>query len=169
MEVTKIFDGAKTIHIETDKRQVAFKTENISITSKLIEKYIKSLTRLFTDEYKLTALIDKNNLFEVVKRISAITSDVTHGMFFSFSGSQLTVTSLETEYGKGMEVIDDVQYNGEPIDIIFNSKHLMEILSNITADKVTFAMNTKAQPALILPENKEAKYLLVPISMEKLS
>jgi DNA polymerase III sliding clamp (beta) subunit (PCNA family) len=45
----------------------------------------------------------------------------------------------------------------------------MEILANISADKVTFAMNTKSHPALILPDNGEAKYLLVPISMEKIS
>ncbi|MDR2884974.1 MAG: DNA polymerase III subunit beta [Deferribacteraceae bacterium] len=169
LEVVKILDGAKNIHLETDKKQVAFKTDSISITSKLIEKYIKSLTRLFNEEYRNTALIDKGNLFEVVKRISVITSDVTHGVYLSFAGSQLTITSMETEYGKGQEVIDDVEYSGEPMDIIFNAKHLMEILSNITSERVKFAMNSKLQPALILPDNQASKYLLVPIAMEKIS
>jgi DNA polymerase-3 subunit beta len=168
-DIIKIFDGAKSIHLETDKKQVSFKTENIAITSKLIEKYIKSLTRLFGDEYKNRALIDKNELSEVVKRISVITSDVTHGVKCAFAGNQLTITSLETEYGQGMENIEGVEYAGEPMEIIFNAKHLMEILLNISASNVTFAMNGKVQPALILPDNDEAKYLLVPISVEKIS
>ena len=138
------------------------------MSSKLIEKYIKSLTRLFQIEYNLRASINRSMLAEVVRRISAITSEITHGVQLSFNGNQLTVTSLETEHGKGNEIIDNVQFEGEQIDIIFNARHLLEILTNTNAENITFAMNTKTQPALILPDNNEAKYLLVPISIEKL-
>ncbi len=168
-DITKIFENADSVHVITDKRQISFNTDNVTITSKLIDKYIKSLTRLFQTEYKLTALMDRNELTEVVRRISAITSEITHGLLFSFQNSQLTVSSLETEHGKGTEIVDGVDFKGEAIDIIFNAKHLLEILTNTDSPKVTFAMNSKTQPALILPDNGEAKYLLVPISIEKLA
>ena len=169
LDMMRIFEGAPSIQVETDKRQILFKTENMSVSSKLIEKYIKSITRLFSVEYKLNAKIDRQLLSEVVKRISAITSEITHGILFSFTSSNLTVTSLETEHGKGMEVVEGIEFDGEAMDIIFNAKHLLEILSNIQTDTVNFAMNSKAQPALILPESGDAKYLLVPISVEKLT
>jgi DNA polymerase-3 subunit beta len=169
LDVVRIFEGAGKVKVETDRRQILFSTESMSVSSKLIEKYIKSITRLFTAEYKLNAKINRQTLMEVVKRISSITSEITHGVQLSFSGSNLTVMSLETEHGKGMEVIEGIAFDGEATEIIFNAKHLLEILSNTAADEVTFAMNAKVQPALILPDNGEAKYLLVPISIEKLS
>ncbi|MDR2868879.1 MAG: DNA polymerase III subunit beta [Deferribacteraceae bacterium] len=169
LDIIKIFDGAGPITIETDKRQIIFKTASLSMTSKLIEKYIRNLTRLFLIEYNLRATINRTLLMEVVRRISAITSEITHGVQLSFASNQLTVTSLETELGKGNEVIEGVQFESEPIDIIFNARHLLEILGNTNAENIEFAMNTKTQPALILPDNQEAKYLLVPISIEKLS
>ena len=168
IDIIKIFENAENIYVATDKRQISFSTEDITITSKLIDKYIKSLTKLFQNEYKLTALMNREELAEVVRRISAITSEQTYGLLFSFQNSQLTVSSLETEHGKGIEIIDDVEFKGEAIDIIFNAKHLLEILSNTDSPKVTFAMNSKTQPALILPDSGDAKYLLVPISIEKL-
>ena len=169
LDIIRIFEGVPSITIETDRRQILFKTDSMSVSSKLIEKYIKSITRLFSVEYKLNAKMNRQVLSEVVKRISAITSEITHGILFSFTGANLTVTSLETEHGKGMELIEGIEFDGETIDIIFNAKHLLEILSNITTDTVRFAMNSKAQPALILPESDDAKYLLVPISVEKLT
>ncbi len=167
LDLLKIFEGVEKIHIETDKRQILFSTENITLTSKLIEKYVKSLTRLFQVEYKISALISRIVLSEVVKRISAITSETTHGVLLSFKDNTLTVNSLETEHGLGTEVIDGIEFDGEMIDIIFNARHLLEILANTTSEKVRFAMNSKNQPALILPEDSDAKYLLVPIAIER--
>ena len=169
LDVIKIFENSKNICIATDKRQISFSTENITITSKLIERYIKSLTRLFQTEYNLKALINREELAGVVRRIAPITSEITHGLLFSFQNSLLTISSLETEYAKGTETMDGIEFNGEAIDIVFNAKHLLEILSNIDSPEITFAMNSKTQPALILPDNGSAKYLLVPISIEKIT
>ncbi|MDR0455024.1 MAG: DNA polymerase III subunit beta [Deferribacteraceae bacterium] len=168
-DIIKIFENAEKIRVITDKRQISFSTDNITITSRLIEKYIKSITRLFLAEYKLKAIMNREKLIGVVKRIAPITSELTHGLLFSFQNSQLTVTSPETENGKGTEIMDGIEFEGENIDIVFNAKHLLEILSNIDSPEVVFAMNAKTQPALILPVNDCVKYLLVPISIEKIT
>ena len=168
LDIIKIFDNAEKIEVETDRRQISFSTKNITVTSNLIEKYIKSLSRLFQAEYKLKAQLNREEITGVVKRIAPMASELTNGLQFSFQGSQLTVSSLESEYGKGVATIDGIIYEGEAIDIVFNAKHLLEILQNITSAAVIFEMNSEKQPVLILPDNGEAKYLLVPISIEKI-
>jgi len=169
LDIIKIFENAENIHVITDRRQISFGMENVTITTRLIEKYIKSITRLFQVEYSLKAVMNREELIGVVKRIAPITSEQINGLFFSFQNSQLTVSSHETEYGKGTEVMDGVDFKGEAIDVVFNTKHLLEILSNIETPEVIFAMNTKTQPVLILPNNGKVKYLLVPITIEKIT
>ncbi|WP_022851410.1 DNA polymerase III subunit beta [Limisalsivibrio acetivorans] len=167
MELMKILDDEEEIEIETDKKQVMFKTGSIVIYSKLIEKYIKSITKLFDSEYPIKAKLNRKLFAEVVRRVSTITSEITHGVVLSFEDGNLSVNSLETEYGQGHELIEDVVYEGEPMDIIFNARHILEIVSNIDTDYFTLQMQGRRNPAIIVPEDEDYKYLVVPISIDK--
>lgn len=166
-ELMKILDNEEFIELETDRKQVQFKTGNITIYSKLIEKYIKSITKLFTTEYPIKAKLNRKEFINVIRRISTITSEVTHGVVLSFSPERLTVYSLETEYGKGEETMEDMEFNNDNMEIIFNSKHLMEIVNNIDTDYFTLEMMGRRNPAVIKPEDDSYKYLVVPISIDK--
>jgi len=167
MELMKILEQDEYIEIETDRKQIIFKIGEIKIFSKLIEKYIKSITKLFTNEFPLQAKLNRAEFLDVIKRVSTITSEVTHGVKLSFKPGTLTVYSLETEYGTGSESIDDFEYSGEQIDIIFNSKHVAEMISNIESDYFHLHMMGERNPAVILPESGEYKYLVVPISINR--
>lgn len=167
MELMKILDQDEYVEIETDRKQITFTIGEVKIFSKLIEKYIKSITKLFTNEYPLKAKLNRVEFLDVIKRVSAITSEVTHGVVLSFKPGTLTVYSLETEYGTGNETIDDFEYNGQPIDIIFNAKHVAEMISNIDTDYFHLQMMGERNPAVIMPELGEYKYLVVPISINR--
>jgi len=167
IEVIKIIDGNETVTIETDKKQIVFKIGKTQIYSKLIEKYIKSIASLFNAEYPTTAKLPKNEFIDVLKRVSSITSEITHGVVLSFSNGKLSVYSLETEYGLGHDFIENLEFSGEDLDIIFNSKQLIEILSAVDTDFVELKMNGRKSPALIVPQDNWYKYLVVPLTIEQ--
>jgi len=167
MELLKVLDQDEYVEIETDRKQIVFTIGEIQIFSKLIEKYIKSITKLFTNDFPLKAKLNRAEFLDVIKRVSAITSEVTHGVVLSFQAASLTIYSLETEYGTGNETIDDYEYNGQPMDIIFNAKHVAEMVSNVDTDYFHLQMMGERNPALILPESGEYKYLVVPISINR--
>ncbi|GAB1536084.1 DNA polymerase III subunit beta [Geovibrio sp. ADMFC3] len=167
MELMKILDITEFVDVETDKKQVLFKVGDIVIYSKLIEKYIKSITKLFEAEYPIKAKINTKAFVEVVRRVSAITSEITHGVVLSFNNGNLSINSLETEYGQGHETMDDIIYNGEDMDIIFNARHMLEIVTNINSEYFSLEMQGRRSPAVILPEDESYKYLVVPISIDK--
>jgi DNA polymerase-3 subunit beta len=167
VELMKVLDHEEFVEIETDRKQIVFKIGEIQIFSKLIEKYIKSITKLFATDYPLKAKLNRQKFLDVVKRVSAITSEVTHGVVLSFKEDNLTLYSLETEYGTGNETLDDFEYSGEPIDIIFNSKHIVEMIGAIESDYFQLQMMGERNPAIILPENGDYKYLVVPISINR--
>lgn len=166
-ELMKILEIGEFVDVETDKKQVLFKVGDIKIYSKLIEKYIKSITKLFEVEYPIKARINTKTFIEVVRRVSAITSEITHGVVLSFNNGHLLINSLETEYGQGHETMDDITYNGEDMDIIFNARHMLEIITNISSEYFSLEMQGKRNPAVILPEDQSYKYLVVPISIDK--
>lgn len=166
VELIKIIDSDDTVTIETDKKQVVFKYKNIQIYSKLIEKFIKSITSLFDAQYPTVAKIPKNEFLEVLKRVSSITSEINHGIVLSFSNAKLYIYSIETEYGLGQDFIENFDFVGDELDIIFNSKLLIEILNAIDADFVELKMYGRKSPAIIVPQESWYKYLLVPLAIE---
>jgi DNA polymerase-3 subunit beta len=167
IELIKILEKDELVKIETDRKQIVFKVGNIEIYSKLIEKYIKSITTLFNTEYPVSAKLPKNEFIEVLKRVSSITSEITHGVVLSFNNGKVSIYSLETEYGLGHDYIENIDYKGEDLDIIFNSKQLIEILSSIESDFVELKMNGRKSPAIIIPQDNWYKYLIVPLTIEQ--
>ncbi|MGA1845477.1 DNA polymerase III subunit beta [Deferribacter abyssi] len=166
-ELIKILDINEYISIETDRKQAIFKTGNITIYTKLIEKYISSLNKLFNIEYKVSVKLPKSKILESVKRVSTLTSDITHAAVFSFNQNQLDIYSLETEYGHGYESVDGIEYEYEPMDIILNTKHVIDILSHIDSEFFIMKLVGRKNPILFYPDDDWYKYLLTPISIER--
>ncbi len=167
LEIMKILDISETVEIETDKRQVQFKIGNITIFSKLIEKYIRSLTKLLESEYSINIKIPTEEFHNAVKRVSVISSDTTHGVVLSFEDDKASIYSIETEYGQGFETVNGIELEGDEIELMFNSKKLLEIISNVETEFFNFKINGRKNPTVIEPFDKSYSYLIVPISIEK--
>lgn len=167
-EILRIFEAKGDIEIQTDRKQISFKHDNIIIYSKLIEKFIKNIERLFNNDYPIKAKLDRKSFIDASKRISAITSDETPGIILNFDNSNLKISSLETIYGEGSETIDVIEYNSEPFEIILNAKHLNEILVNIDTEEFILEMADKRSPVLVTPNDTNYRYLVVPISIDKI-
>lgn len=157
------------VDIVASGREIIFSSQEETIRSKLIEKSIRGVTRLFNSEYSVRAIINKEQLIGVVKRMGSLTSELTNGIEFVFQNSELTILGLETESGKGTESMLISEYNSKgEFKIIMNAKHVLMVLNSITSEEVIFAMNNPNSPMLILPTSGEEKFLLVPISIERL-
>lgn len=168
-EIIRIFETNTEIEIETDRNQISFKADNITIYSKLIQKFVKNIDRLFIEEkYPIKAKINRKCFIEASKRVSAITSTETPGIILEFDKSSLKMSSLETIYGEGSEIIDILDFNMENFEIILNARHVNEILNNMETEDFTLEMSDKRSPVLIIPSEANYKYLVVPISIDKI-
>jgi DNA polymerase-3 subunit beta len=164
-ELIKILNDSP-IEIETDRKQVVFKFDNKIVYSNLIENYIKSLSKLFEVESKITVKMKTNDIYEKLKRISTITSEINYGVVFSIHKNYINIASLETEYGKGSEVVSEVEKTGEDIDILFNAKLFLEILAHIECEYFYLHIVGQKNPVIIEPINDSSKYLMVTITIE---
>lgn len=165
-ELIKTFEGKEIIEIETDKKQIVFKVNNMTIYSKLIEKTIKGVKSLFTSEYPIVANVNKNLFLEASRRISAIVSENLPSIKLTFTKDSLNLSSTNTEYGQGNETIDIIDFNhDEEFDLSLNVKHINEIIQAITTETFSFHIKDKRSPILIIPDDNIYKYLAVPLSV----
>ena len=166
-ELLKLLDKDDTLDISTDKTQIMFKIGDIQVYSNLVNKYIRNMKSLFSAEYNTKLTIKRNLLLDAIKRVATITDEENHGIIISFGEDRASVYSLETDYGAGQEYIEDMKLEGEPVDMVFNSKHLIEVIGAFDTDIITIRINSRRSPVIFESEEDWYKYVVVPLTIER--
>lgn len=171
-EISTIFENDEDIEISISKKQIMFKNKEITIYSNLIEKYIKTITKLFKDEYPTSILLNKTDFLDVLKNVSKMTNDITNGVIFEIKQEgYITLKGLQNDYGDGGKgELSILELTGEPITIAFNSSVISSIVNAIDTEKFYLKIQNFKMPVLVVPHNNENKYdyqyLLVPIIVD---
>jgi len=99
--------------------------------------------------------IDRNAILNAVKRIKILSNEKTNGVKLNISSNELTITANHPALGQASEKLN-INYDGNPIEIGFNAKYLIESLSVLNETDMTFEFNNELSPVVIraddLPE-----------------
>ena len=75
-------------------------------------------------------------------------------MRFKFSGSELKVSAEDIEFSNEANERLACEFEGDDFEIGFNAKLFMEILQNLSADKIDLLMNEPSTAGLVVPEEQ---------------
>lgn len=163
-EVRKMLDEATgLIEIALSESKVRFSFDNIVITSKLIDGTFPDYERVIPQGND--RLLDANaRLFAAaVDRVATISSEKSRGVKLALSEGLLTVSASAPEAGSASEELE-VSYDGEPMEIGFNARYLLDILMQIEGEGVRFHLADSAAPAIVQDvADASALYVLMPM------
>lgn len=165
-EILKIFDKTDTIEISTDEKSIMFKSNDITVISKLISKYPKGVNRLFANEYPLKIKFNRKEFIDSVKRVSSISNDDISPVSLLITNTNLELSLIESAYGSSKENLNLIESNIDYFTIGINSKQILEILSISESEYILFEMTDSKSPALLKPQDENLAYLIVPISFD---
>jgi DNA polymerase III subunit beta len=149
-----------TNHIQVDNG-------NITLVSRIIrEKYPDYESIIPSDNDKI-ALLNKDDLFSAVKRVSIFSNRTTRQIALTFENNKVVVTTEDPEnVTSGHEEVV-CEYNEEPITIGFNASYLKEMLNHQSTEDVYIKLKSSLGAGMIIPKEdnseKEIMSLLMPI------
>jgi DNA polymerase-3 subunit beta len=111
---------------------------------------------------KLT--IDRNQLLSCLRRVSIFSNKTTHQVRLKISGSELQISAEDMDFSNEAHERLGCQYEGEDIEIGFNAKFIIEMLSNLNTEEVILEMSTPNRAGILLPvtaDNSEDVLMLV--------
>jgi DNA polymerase-3 subunit beta len=95
------------------------------------------------------ASIDAANLLGALRRVSVVSSERTRGVKLQLDSQRLELTAINPDVGEAAEELD-VEYDGDPVSIGFNSRYLMDVLGVLPVDKrVELGLNDEVSPGVI--------------------
>ena len=101
---------------------------------------------------KLT--VDRSAFLGALKRVSVFSNRATHQIRLRINGSQLRISAEDLDFAnEGHETLT-CTYAGEDMEIGFNSRFLVEMVSNIESEEIVIEMSAPNRAGIILPGTK---------------
>ena len=164
----KSFDFLKdykneTVKILFSETKIQFNFSNGYEIVNLVDDKFPDYRAVVPSETPYKLKIVREDLIESLRRLSVFTSPPNHPVQFSLSPESLLIRAVSGEVGEGYERLKGF-YEGDKIEIGFNSHYLLDILRHIDEDVVEIGITGSESASLIKGEGvNHYFYLLMPI------
>jgi len=135
------------IDVSISKNKIRFATADTVIVSKLIDGSFPDYTRVIPKNNDKIMQADRTALSKAVERVSTINSDRGRAVKLTLAPGSLTLSVSNPESGSATEELE-VDYEGEPWEIGFNSQYLVEVLGVLAGETVTMKLSDPGSPTL---------------------
>lgn len=151
------------VKIDYNQTNAEFTFENVKMTCRLIDgKYPNYEAVIPTDNpNKLT--VDRNALLNSIRRVAIFANQSTHQVRFKVSGKELILSAEDIDFSNEAKERLTCSYEGEDMEIGFNSRFLQEMLTNIGSDDIIIEMSAPNRAGILHPleQENEAEDLLM--------
>ena len=117
---------------------------------------------------KLT--IDRTQFLNSVRRVSIFSNKTTHQIRLKIAGAELNISAEDIDYSNKAEERLTCEYQGDDMQIGFNSRFLTEMLNNLNADDVQLEMSLPNRAGILTPidgldEGEKVTMLVMPVML----
>ncbi|MEV6274779.1 DNA polymerase III subunit beta [Nocardia sp. NPDC051832] len=127
-------------------------------TTRLLDAEFPKFRQLLPKEHTSIATLSVSALSEAIKRV-ALVAERGAQVRLEFSTEGLLLSAGGDDAGRAEEWLD-ADFRGEPLTIAFNPGYLVDGLSALHSDRVTFGFTTPSRPAVLLPASEEEPEML---------
>ena len=152
-----------TVEISLSPTKIRFGLGSAILTSKLIDGTFPDYNRVIPTANDKLLKVDPKSFSAGVDRVSTIASEKTRAVKISLDRDKVTLSVTSPENGVATEELP-ADYGSEGLEIGFNSRYLLDILSEIDGDTVEVHLADAAAPTLLRENDKSnALYVLMPM------
>ena len=163
-ELRKLLDELEgTVEVSMSPTKIRFGLGSAVLTSKLIDGTFPDYNRVIPTGNDKLLKLDPKSFAQGVDRVSTIASEKTRAVKMNVDRDKVTLSVTSPESGTATEEIA-ADYGSDGIEIGFNARYLLDILSEIDGDTVEVHLADAAAPTLLRENDKSpALYVLMPM------
>jgi len=162
-------DAGETVAMQISPQKVRFDFGRAALTSKVIDGSFPDYTRVIPRENHRVMTVDNALFAAAVDRVATISSEKSRSVKLAAESGKVVLTVRNMETGQAVEELE-IDYDGEPFEIGFNARYLMDVTAQIGGDNADFrfadraASATMLDPVLVLdPTDAGVQYVLMPL------
>ncbi|MDH5675056.1 MAG: DNA polymerase III subunit beta [Myxococcales bacterium] len=144
-------DGPSQVEIATAGGNAFFRRADVLLSVKLADAVFPPYDKVIPGSHQRRLIIGRIPLLEALKRIRLVANDKSGSVRFQVEPGTLRLTSENPDVGEGSEELD-IDYAGEPVEIGFNARYLIDCLNAVTEDEVALELGGNLDPGVVKPD-----------------
>jgi len=162
-------DDEVEVKLEFNDSNAVMEFEDISLICRLIDGKYPNYEAVIPTQNPFKLTVDRKNLLNALRRVAIFGSKSTHQVRFKISGKELVLTAEDLDFSSEAKERLTCSYDGEDIEIGFNSRFMQEMLSTLDVDNVVVEMSAPNRAGILVPEesdgNEDILMLIMPVML----
>lgn len=158
------------VTIEYNETNAKFSFENIALICRLIDGKYPNYEAVIPKENPNKLTVERSVFLNSVKRVSIFSSKTTHQIRLKMAGTELNISAEDIDYSNKAEERLMCEYQGDDMQIGFNSRFLSEMLSNLEAENIQIEMSLPNRAGVLTPidgleDGEKVTMLVMPVML----
>ncbi|WP_139958510.1 DNA polymerase III subunit beta [Flavicella sediminum] len=158
------------VTIEYNNTNAKFVFDNVVLICRLIDGKYPNYDAVIPKENPNKLTVERASFLNSTKRVSIFSSKTTHQIRLKMAGTELNISAEDIDYANKADERLNCDYQGDDMQIGFNSRFLTEMLSNLTSDEVLIEMSLPNRAGILTPvdgseEGEQITMLVMPVML----
>ena len=163
-ELRKVLDDANgDVNISLNENKIKFTFNDLKIISKVIDGTFPDYTKVIPQNNNKNFKTNNDELKNAIDRVSAVAANEeskSKAIKLSLENNKLNLSVESQSKGSANEIID-ISYDGDKVDIGFNSKYIIDICNEVDGEEVDISLLDSVSPAIILDKTDENLFFVL--------
>ncbi|MEA5401974.1 DNA polymerase III subunit beta [Arcicella sp. DC2W] len=145
-----------TVTSDFSSSNAFFSFNNIRMICRLIDERFPDYENAIPQNNPNVLTINRSEFLGSLKRISIYSNKTTHQIRLKLLKNDLVISAEDLDYSNEANERLMCDYDGDEMEIGFNAKFMIEMLSNLTSNMISLEMSQPNRAGLIIPADKKA-------------
>lgn len=143
------------VKLEYNDTNAIMEFDDITLICRLIDGKYPNYEAVIPTQNPFKLSVDRSILLNALRRVAIFGSKSTHQIRFKISGKELVLTAEDIDFASEAKERLTCSYEGDDIEIGFNSRFLQEMLSTLVSKNVVIEMSAPNRAGILIPEKEE--------------
>jgi len=153
---TILGDNGYDVEVEYNNSNAKFILPETLIICRLIDGNYPNYEAVIPKENPNVLTIDRVQFLNSVKRVSIFSNKTTHQIRLRAAGAELNISAEDLDFSNKAEERLTCDYQGDDIQIGFNSRFLLEMLNNLESSEIKLEMSLPNRAGILKPTSGNA-------------
>lgn len=165
-----LLGSSDDIKIEYNESNAKFTFDSSILVCRLIDGKYPNYEAVIPKENPNKLTLDRGSFLNSVKRVSIFSSKTTHQIRLKMAGTELNISAEDVDFSNKADERLQCSYEGDDMQIGFNSRFLSEMLSNLNSNDVLLEMSLPNRAGILTPidgveEGENITMLVMPVML----
>ncbi len=148
-------DEEVSVMMEINADNAMLKFDDIVMICRLIEGKYPNYNAVIPTQNPYSLSVGRKALLDAIRRVSIFGSKSTHQVRFKIAGQELTLTAEDLDYSSEAKERLSCSYDGDNIEIGFNSRFMQEMLSTLEPERIILELSAPNRAGIIVTERED--------------